>query len=373
MSSPCVEAPLSLIDQAKRYADLYGWACIPVRGKQASSTYKRFFNQAPSRQQMYGMFRLEGTTGVAIIPGKPSNGLRVRDYDNVDAYGRWSKAHPDLATSLPTVKTPHGYHVYFNANTPDKVTRYEDGEFRGGNCYVVAPPSEHPDGGRYEWMMSPGDCIPFIENVEEAGLVGPAPVAPPSEAEVPQSVAVAITQTLPSRTGQRNNKVFEFVRRLKAIADLDTSFDAMQSYIREWHRQALPFIKSKEFHVTEQTFFDAWRDAKTPLADDNFRALVNEALNAPDPTWYRNLLLPDGSRKLLKVGMALQQSNKDEQFFLSSRKAAEIINVDPTHACRLLNGLEKNGYLKCIAKGTFKQGKDTDDMGTVWAYTGKQV
>ena len=78
----------------------------------------------------------------------------------------------------------------------------------------------------------------------------------------------AIAKTIPTGPGQRNDRVFVFVRRLKAIAGLDTGYEAMRSYIREWHRRALPFIRTKDFQLTEETFFNAWRDAKTPLADD---------------------------------------------------------------------------------------------------------
>jgi hypothetical protein len=338
-----------------------------VRGKKATSTYQRFQSVRPSNQQMFGMFRMNGVTGVAVIAGAVSGGLRVRDYDDRDAYTRWADAHPDLAATLPTARTARGYHVYFRSvDLPETVTKYGDGELRAGNCYVVAPPSEHPDGGRYEWVLPPGDDVPLVPDPVGAGLVGPAPAAAPTPTTVSPAVDAAIEKTIPVRHGQRNDLVFQFVRRLKAIPDLDTTYDAMSSYIREWHRRALPYIRTKEFHETERTFFNAWDGAKTPLADDQFRTVVNRALAAPDPEWYTRFLQPDGARKLLKVCMALQEFHGGEQFYLSARKAAEVINVDPTHACRLLNGLAKAEYLLLLKKGTL-----VDMDGTVWSYTGK--
>jgi hypothetical protein len=286
----------------------------------------------------------------------------------VDAYARWADAHADLATTLPTAKTSRGYHVYFRADgLPDRVDKYADGELRGGNGYVVLPPSAHPDGGRYEWVITPGAAIPVISDPAAVGLVGPAPAATAAAVEVPPAVDEAIKKTLPTRYGQRNDKVFQFARRLKAIKGLDTRFDAMQGYIKAWHQQALSFIKSKEFYVTEETFFNAWRDAKTPLADDQFRTLVNDALAAPDPPWYAHLLLSEGARKLLKVCIALQAFHQEKPFYLSARTAAAVINVDQTHANRMLNGLAKAEYLKVVKKGTL-----ADMLGTEWNYTGKQ-
>ncbi len=94
---------------------------------------------------------------------------------------------------------------------------------------------------------------------------------------------------------------------------------------------------------------------------------MNRALAAPDPEWYTRLLQPDGARKLLKVCMALQEFHGGEQFYLSARKAAEVINVDPTHACRLLNGLAKAEYLRLLKKGTL-----AEMDGSEWSYTGKK-
>jgi hypothetical protein len=150
MSVACVEAPgttgnpstKAWVEHAREYAARYGWVCIPVRKKKATRSYQRFLHAPQSRQQLYGMFGARGATGLAVITGAVSGGLRVRDFDQSDAYERWAAAHPDLSAALPTVKTARGFHVYFRAaGLPDTVTVYADGELRAGNCYVVAPPS----------------------------------------------------------------------------------------------------------------------------------------------------------------------------------------------------------------------------------------
>jgi hypothetical protein len=262
-----------------------------------------------------------------------------------------------------------GFHVYFrSAAVPDRVANYADGELRGGNGYVVLPPSEHPAGGHYEWVIPPGDDIPEVEDPEAVGLVGPAPAALPEPETVPPEVEEAIAKTLPAGPGQRSNRMFLFVRRLKAIRGLDTTYAGLLPLIREWHRQALPNIKTKSFEETEETFFTAWGHATTPLADDQFRQVVNRALAAPDPDWYPRLLLADGARKLLKVCVALQEFHGGKEFYLSARKAAEVINVDPALANRLLTSLAKEGYVLVNKKGTLAAGE-----ATTWACTGKEA
>src|SRR5262245_5123615 len=59
----------------------------------------------------------QGVTGVAVVNGRVSGChgrgcLCCRDFDDADAYARWSAEHPELARTLPTVRTFRGYHVY---------------------------------------------------------------------------------------------------------------------------------------------------------------------------------------------------------------------------------------------------------------------
>jgi len=101
-------------------------------------------------------------TGVAIICGAISGGLVVCDFDDDRAYARWVTSNYALAETLPSVKTSRGYHLY--ARCDDKKTRtLADGELRGEGAYVVAPPSLHPTGWRYEWTARPFGEIPSVD------------------------------------------------------------------------------------------------------------------------------------------------------------------------------------------------------------------
>jgi hypothetical protein len=73
--------------------------------------------------------------------------------------------HPDLAQTLPTVATSRGRHVYFRAGPADlffldlrDLNPPEDGEYRGDSGhYCLLPPSRHPDGPTYKWLLPPPD------------------------------------------------------------------------------------------------------------------------------------------------------------------------------------------------------------------------
>jgi len=77
-----------------------------------------------------------------------SGGLVCRDFDLLEGYKSWALEQPELAVSLPTVKTGRGCHVYFVGNVR-RIVHLDDGELRG-NGFSVLPPSRHPPGAVYE-------------------------------------------------------------------------------------------------------------------------------------------------------------------------------------------------------------------------------
>ncbi|MCK8828148.1 bifunctional DNA primase/polymerase [Natroniella acetigena] len=61
-------------------------------------------------------------------------------------------------TYTPIVETSRGYHLYYLTDNLPKPHKTSRGEIKT-NGYVVAPPSIHPEGGRYEWV----DCLSFVD------------------------------------------------------------------------------------------------------------------------------------------------------------------------------------------------------------------
>ena len=118
------------------------------------------------------MFAQRGITGVAVILGAVSGFLAVRDFDCVESYEAWAAAHAALASRLPTVRTARGFHVYFRI-TEEAFQSFggASGELRGDSKHIVVlPPSLHPDGPIYNWVVPlPDGELPVVDP-QQAGL-----------------------------------------------------------------------------------------------------------------------------------------------------------------------------------------------------------
>jgi hypothetical protein len=64
---------------------------------------------------------------------------------------------PTWQPNLPTVRTADGYHAYCRMTPLPEPSTSSGGEVRrakrGNGAYVLAPPSQHPDGPTYEWVI----------------------------------------------------------------------------------------------------------------------------------------------------------------------------------------------------------------------------
>src|SRR5262249_12553200 len=101
---------------------------------------------------------------IGVATGKPS-GIFVVDVDGVDAEAELRKLEAQHGALPPTIEviTARGRHVYFKMpaapirNSAGKLGPGLDIRATGG--YVLAPPSIHPTGRRYEWSV---DCASAI-------------------------------------------------------------------------------------------------------------------------------------------------------------------------------------------------------------------
>ena len=151
----------STIDIVLAYAErgLQSFPCKP----HDKTPMVRWAEQATvERNMLLGWWETYPQANVAIATGKRS-GVIVLDVDAghdgyeslADLQGQYGKL-PDT----PTVKTgTGGEHLYFLhpgceiRNSASKLGRGLD--IRGDGGYVVAPPSIHPNGNRYEWIVKP--------------------------------------------------------------------------------------------------------------------------------------------------------------------------------------------------------------------------
>lgn len=174
---------------------------------------------------------------IGICTGSTSGGLVVIDIDKKhDGVENWK----DLIASKPVgvPETPialtggGGFHLLFTCpdkipNSASKITRGVD--VRGEGGYIVAPPSLHMSGKRYEWEISadPHD-VPMSEMTGwllEAAASDPAPIARPNMPTASTLTGGVIQE------GARNETLFKLGRSLRARGcDEETILAMLRTY-----------------------------------------------------------------------------------------------------------------------------------------------
>jgi len=159
---PGAETPgKAVLEAALRYRRM-GWSVIPVgRNKRPLVPWKRYQTHLATEAQIRQWFTEHPDANVAVIFGAVSGDLACRDFDTLDAWAQFESRHPDLAATLPVVRTGRGYHAYFTAKT--RTLRFEGGEVRGEGGYCVTAPSMHASGRRYEWIREPQGPPPTVD------------------------------------------------------------------------------------------------------------------------------------------------------------------------------------------------------------------
>ncbi|MCE9548348.1 MAG: bifunctional DNA primase/polymerase [Planctomycetia bacterium] len=372
---------------AQGYAERQRWSIIAI-GKDKRPAIQRwtpYQSRRPSAAELAAMFRRGGVMGLALVCGEASEGATVRDFDIADRYRDWARRYADLAGLLPTSETGRGFHVFCTSNVR-RIIKQADGELRGGG-YTLLPPSQHPSGKPYRWIIPPGEALPYIDDLAGAGLVDLSRDRECPETESVQSgqrrrdgetaidredgkaidgdpaptglVASAEFQsTIPKRSGQRNRKAFELARLLKSHHP-DAKTPELRAIVQQWHKLALPYIGTKDFETTWGDFLNGWQSVRVPFGQgaetimEQIPIDVSDAMLPPEARGYQS---PD-ARRLVLLCAELQRRHKADPFYLSGAKAAEFLGVPPADAdqkrmARLLSlVLTTDGILHLERKG----------------------
>jgi len=183
--------------EAKRYLELgfHPIACLP-REKRTWVEWKKYQTQAPTLKEMSGWWGARPDANVALVFGR---GTFAVDLDGEGAEALLVEKGIQLPENAPRSKTGTGYHVLLSSDrpVPDCVGLLSNGngshiDIRGVG-YIVAPPSVHPSGAIYRWIVPPTGQLPAAPQAL-LDLIGGAKIKPVQFTSTDNWIADALSQ-----------------------------------------------------------------------------------------------------------------------------------------------------------------------------------
>lgn len=151
--------------------------------------------------------------------------------------------------------------------------------------------------------------------------------------------------TLPRDAGQRNLAVFRLARALRWDCGLDgKSLSDVRPVVEEWHRRALPVIRTKPFDDTWADFVYGWKRARSGILCDPVAAAMKDVdaeIFPPEATRFDS----EESKRLLALCWHLARLDSSGGFFLSCGKAATVLQISRVTINKRLHLFVSEGLL----------------------------
>jgi Bifunctional DNA primase/polymerase, N-terminal len=349
-----------LLDAGREYLRR-GWCVIPIgENKKPTVAWARFQRQRPQARDLANMIG-SNATGLAVIAGKVSGGLAIRDFDDEGAFFDWRDSHPGEAARLPIVETCRGFHVYGRLDD-EQFHDFGNGELRGDSGhYTVLPPSLHPSGKVYKWLNPLPPLGMALEKLPLSLLSLDRLVDPSNDTlgstargsgkrdqntfSVPGGapkktifLTEAIARTLPTGPGNRHRCLFKFVRRLR-FGPFALTLDERKRIVRDWLDGAIAAgTKDRDFSQTWREFEYGWDRAKHSI-DGNLSAAKAIARQTA------------GSVREKLFVFCRELAADDGSFFMSYGDAADATGCTKQGAFNVMRGLVQDGVVALVKCG----------------------
>jgi hypothetical protein len=181
----------------------------------------------------------------------------------------------------------------------------------------------------------------------------------------------AIRCTTPEKPGQRHKCVFQFARALKGIPEVaDLPAGDLKPIMRDWHKEALPFITTQAFDESWADFVVAWRNVRYALGESPLDQIF-EAIQSKQPPAECDEYDTGQVRLLLALCSELQRIAGEADFYLDCRAAAKLLDVDPVTVWRWLKMFQADRLLLERVKGWPTRGNKTGRC-TRWRWIGRR-
>lgn len=204
-----------LLDAAIEYASK-GMAVFPVKPREKIPLTKNGVKDATTNfDQIEKWWRRHPTANIGIACGAPSGGLVVVDLDEKDngvsgsdSLNEWERQNGFLPDSVRSLTGSGGVHILYrlNGTTKNRVNLLDGVDIRADGGYIVAPPSIHPNGNRYEWEYGPEDTdIAEADDIVKK-LLDYGKESEPDKFVMPDKIG----------KGQRNDTIYKLACSLQA-------------------------------------------------------------------------------------------------------------------------------------------------------------
>ncbi len=359
-------ADISPIQETAMRLHMLGLNVFPLPyGKKGGYPWQMLQYTRLNPEDITPLFR--GNCNIAIMTGRTSGNLFVIDCETNSVFNAQKKLLRGAGVPIYSVLSrgkQDGGHLYLRCldgqvkNIPPGTRR--DMEIRGNRCYVLCPPSLHPDTKRtYEWDELETATPPEVsaQQVQWLGLTitqdRPSPREPQPFGEL--SAATREFILTGASEGERNNRLFTAACDL-AGNDYD-QYDAQRLLIPIARKIGLP---ERETRDTIQSAYSKPRSPAKPTARRENRPAQWQIAQAwaDEHLWAGRTGQTDRAVFLACCKRA-KTAGETGIFRAATREIAEYARIRPNTASTALKRLESAKYLIFC-------GKDRDSGGHLY-------
>jgi len=227
-----------LLEAALSYARM-GLAVFPLEIKGKKPITDNGFKDATTDEAIVRQWWASNPkANIGIATGQKSGGIVAIDMDidkdkGKDGYHVFKKWCDENYLVLPdswlSITGRGGYHLFYRSRfpVPSKIGWLDDVDIRADGAYVVAPPSVHPNGTRYEWEDAPDECQLVSTDDIDVEFVMNSVIASSVKTNQPLNVPEEIPE------GHRDEIMFKLACKYQAMGMSDT---AMLAALQEENR-----------------------------------------------------------------------------------------------------------------------------------------
>lgn len=243
----------ALVTAALEY-EKSGYSVIPLKPKDKIPlipSWSEFQVERADREQLGTWWRTWPNANIGIVTGAVS-GICVIDCDSPEAAANLKPILGDM-TNVGIVATGKGFHLYYARGAQarqNKAAIRPQIDFRGDGGYVVAPPSIHSSGRKYEWSKPlpdkprelPAEFIALMDNPSGA-----------SGHKAPFDTAGALSGLA---EGQRDQGVFKLAAKLRGA---DVPYEAALELCEQAAANCVPPFREARRKVDQAYKYAAGR------------------------------------------------------------------------------------------------------------------